>query len=845
MSKKYVNLSRANLNSDYLESNSTTHDFAFGALAELVDNSRDAESNNLKIYTIPSEFRGGNILCFLDDGTGMSPNEAADIIKFGKSAKRTSDKNYIGQYGNGLKSGSMRIGKDLLIFTKKDNVGTILFISETFLKNENIDEIVVPLPSFDCKTKRPIFDPDLDEVSSTERLETELNVLYRYTPFKKLDTLLKQFDQIGTHGTLALIYNLKLKDGSTELDFESDPHDIWLRGLEVEFDRKSQIEHRSFRAYLTILYSDPRMKIYIQGKKVLTKLLERNLLMPRVMTYTSTKFKNRALEEKKEAEAQLSKAQNELREAQSVYQDNQNRFSNNKSAQYYINNAKLVKEMEIAKENVEKKRKLLEKRSKEVNEQKELQFIFGINIHNRDADGLFIYNSSRLITMFEHTRNQKKNADYRGLVGIVNVPYIVSRPTHNKQTFTDTNEQKDLIKALSDYMDCYYNELKDNELSREFWSSLGYLTSHPGLPSDEEPFKRKRIQKSKICLQCDVCLKWRILRYNPVLLTENYYKDNWTCADNTDTSAQNCDVPEKLEDFVKMDYRKIKETNFAEIEKTTCVIPPLRPMPSQKGSSATLVEKDNNETVTRSVPPTLMHKSISEPRQCSRINGPRSSLTESDSDTSINGRRTNDASKKKRLRDSDDENDPEFRLYEYRNKNKSKSQTKTNSTNYNVPTAKKTTSNMLQNNQLYDSEERNVQLETDTVENGVTIKNEPQSIDNFVMDTTSMNGDRILVQADEHRKLETVSNKYREMLLTFARFSGQMHDIANDLPSYNLEELCEFSNQVFFEKFKKSQRKNAAEKKDKNLKELASLMKSQSIPEESIKEILKKFSQSL
>lgn len=35
----------------------------------------------------------------------------------------------------------MRIGNDLLIFTKKDNQGTILLISETFLRSERIDEV--------------------------------------------------------------------------------------------------------------------------------------------------------------------------------------------------------------------------------------------------------------------------------------------------------------------------------------------------------------------------------------------------------------------------------------------------------------------------------------------------------------------------------------------------------------------------------------------------------------------------------------------------------------------------------------------------------------------------------
>jgi hypothetical protein len=59
--------------------------------------------------------RGGYSLSFLDDGSGMNPEEVAKLIQFGSSFKRGQlDRNLIGQYGNGLKSGSMRIGNDMM-----------------------------------------------------------------------------------------------------------------------------------------------------------------------------------------------------------------------------------------------------------------------------------------------------------------------------------------------------------------------------------------------------------------------------------------------------------------------------------------------------------------------------------------------------------------------------------------------------------------------------------------------------------------------------------------------------------------------------------------------------------
>jgi hypothetical protein len=39
--------------------------------------------------------------------------------------------------------------------------------------------------------------------------------------------------------------------------------------------------------------------------------------------------------------------------------------------------------------------------------------------------------------MYEHARPQIKNKDYRGIVGIVDVPFLILEPTHNKQSFAD------------------------------------------------------------------------------------------------------------------------------------------------------------------------------------------------------------------------------------------------------------------------------------------------------------------------------------------------------------------------------------------------------------------------
>ncbi|KAK6059200.1 hypothetical protein COOONC_03172, partial [Cooperia oncophora] len=67
----------------------------------------------------------GGMLSILDDGCGMDRKEAISVVSFGHSLKRM-EPGMIGQYGNGLKSGAMRIAKDFIMFTKKDGLLTCL-----------------------------------------------------------------------------------------------------------------------------------------------------------------------------------------------------------------------------------------------------------------------------------------------------------------------------------------------------------------------------------------------------------------------------------------------------------------------------------------------------------------------------------------------------------------------------------------------------------------------------------------------------------------------------------------------------------------------------------------------
>ncbi|CAL9708316.1 unnamed protein product [Knipowitschia caucasica] len=540
----YSTLSRAQLTFEYLHTNSTTHEFLFGALAELVDNSRDANSTRIDIYTEKRpELRGGYMLCFLDDGIGMDPNEATHVIQFGKSNKRSTESSQIGQYGNGLKSGSMRIGKDFILFTKKGTTLTCLFLSRTFHEEEGLDEVIVPLPSWDCKTKQPL-------TSDPEKYAIETELIFKYSPFKNEQQLMEQFNKIeGNSGTLVVIYNLKLMDSrETELDFETDHQDILMAATSAEGVKP---ESRSFRAYAAVLYIDPRMRIFIQGHKVRTKRLSCCLYKPRLYKYSSTRFKTRAEQEVKKADHLAKIAEEKAREAESKRIALEAKQGDDLSKDSRAILRKVQDAAMMLRRDAEMKQRILEAKQKALKEPKELNFIFGVNIDQRDLDGMFIYNCSRLIKMYEKTGPQLEGGmACGGVVGVVDVPYLVLEPTHNKQDFADAKEYRHLLKSMGEHLAQYW---KDSNIAQKgivkFWDEFGYLSaSWSAPPSSETRYKRRRAMEIPVTIQCDKCLKWRTLPFE-MDAVDKRYPDSWVCLMNPDSAQDRCDASEQKQNL--------------------------------------------------------------------------------------------------------------------------------------------------------------------------------------------------------------------------------------------------------------------------------------------------------
>ncbi|MBZ3871210.1 MORC family CW-type zinc finger protein 1, partial [Sciurus carolinensis] len=364
--------------------------------------------------------------------------EASDIIYFGTSKKRLSTLKFIGQYGNGLKSGSMRIGKDFILFTKKEETMTCVFFSQSFCEREGLSEVVVPMPSWLTRTRESVTD-------DPQKFSTELSIIYKYSPFKNEAELMQQFDLIyGKCGTLLVIYNLKLLlSGEPELDIKTDKEDILMAGALEE-------------KYLYVTYS----------------------------------FKGTLKNEVKKAEEAVKIAELSLKEAQiKVNQPDRTSSSSAKDV------------LQKALEDVEAKHKNLKEK-------------------------------------------QRLGA---GVVGIVNIPLEIMEPSHNKQEFLNVQEYNHLLKVMGQYLVQY---CKDTGISNRnltsYWNEFGYQHSKDmETSSDSLQYQRRQAMAIPFMVQCDLCLKWRVLP-SSTNYQEKEFHDMWICANNPNLLENSCQQVESL-----------------------------------------------------------------------------------------------------------------------------------------------------------------------------------------------------------------------------------------------------------------------------------------------------------
>ncbi|GFZ03920.1 histidine kinase-, DNA gyrase B-, and HSP90-like ATPase family protein [Actinidia rufa] len=104
----------------FLHSNATSHKWVLGAFAELLDNALDEVCNGatfVNIDMLKNSKDGGRMLLIEDNGGGMDPDKMRQCMSLGYSIK-SREANTIGQYGNGFKTSTMRLGADVIVFSR-------------------------------------------------------------------------------------------------------------------------------------------------------------------------------------------------------------------------------------------------------------------------------------------------------------------------------------------------------------------------------------------------------------------------------------------------------------------------------------------------------------------------------------------------------------------------------------------------------------------------------------------------------------------------------------------------------------------------------------------------------
>ncbi|XP_009375173.2 protein MICRORCHIDIA 7-like isoform X1 [Pyrus x bretschneideri] len=287
----------------FLHSNATSHKWALGAFAELLDNALDevcSGATYVNIDMLENKKDRSRMLLIEDNGGGMDPDKMRHCLSLGYSAK-SKVANTIGQYGNGFKTSTMRLGADVIVFSRssgkdgKSATQSIGLLSYTFLTSTGKEDIVVPM--LDYERGQGAWNKMLR--SSSIDWDKNLETIIQWSPFFDEEELLHQFYMMKTHGTRIIIYNLWEDDeGQLELDFEADPHDIQIRG--VNRDEKSiqmakdhpnsrfflTYQH-SLRSYVSILYLriPHNFRIILRGKDVEHHNIVNDMMMSQQVTY--------------------------------------------------------------------------------------------------------------------------------------------------------------------------------------------------------------------------------------------------------------------------------------------------------------------------------------------------------------------------------------------------------------------------------------------------------------------------------------------------------------------------------------------------------------------------------
>ncbi|XP_035532911.1 MORC family CW-type zinc finger protein 3a [Morone saxatilis] len=160
---------------------------------------------------------------------------------------------------------------------------------------------------------------------------------------------------------------------------------------------------------------------------------------------------------------------------------------------------------------------------------KRVTITFGYNTKSKDQYGIMMYHKNRLIKAYEHVGCQlKANNKGVGVIGVIECNFL--DPTHNKQSFIETDKYRKTINSLGVKLEEYWQEIRYKRNAEDPNS----------LPVEDDT--RRPDQN---WAQCDECQKWRKL---PDGIDSSKLPDKWYCRMNPDPQFRSCQVDEECQD---------------------------------------------------------------------------------------------------------------------------------------------------------------------------------------------------------------------------------------------------------------------------------------------------------
>ncbi|MCL7036063.1 hypothetical protein MKW94_004612, partial [Papaver nudicaule] len=182
-------------------------------------------------------------------------------------------------------TGAMKLGRDVMVLTQTAESRSVAFLSQTY--NERNDNLELPIISY----RRIGSAMQLDtNVQSEPTAEYHLDIMKKYSPFDAF-FIGEKFAIFGANGqgTQVYIWNLEKSGSNFSLEWHksNDGDDIIIRSRRTR-QRFGQLGQEvpldySLRAYLEVIFLDPRMKISIQGSVVKSRLVAKSLAKTQIM----------------------------------------------------------------------------------------------------------------------------------------------------------------------------------------------------------------------------------------------------------------------------------------------------------------------------------------------------------------------------------------------------------------------------------------------------------------------------------------------------------------------------------------------------------------------------------